>query len=160
MEQKKKETLEELIDVAPEESETEKEDPEKLDLEEPRKRPWLRLIVWVIVLAILGGVSYTVYLVYQGNQKSTSSKEKIEGNIDLDNNNQTETTPKYVYVNTSDGLNLRESPDPNSQVIMVVPDKAQLTLVKEDSQWDQVTYNGQTGYVYASFVTTALPPAQ
>jgi uncharacterized protein YgiM (DUF1202 family) len=160
VEKKKKETLEELINVAPEETEAEKEEPDKLDLEEPRKRTWLRILIWLVVIGILAGAGYTAYLVYQGNQTEKSPEEKIEGTIDLDGNNQTETTPQFVYVNTTDGLNLRSDASSSSDILVVIPDKAKLTVISQQDGWYKVTYNDQTGYVNSDFVTKALPPAE
>ena len=56
----------------------------------------------------------------------------------------------------SKAVNLRTSPENGAGVIMVVPAKAAVSVLACD-KWCQISYNGKTGWVYKSFVTTSQP---
>ena len=56
----------------------------------------------------------------------------------------------YVTVDTGEGdapLNLREAPDSESAVLATVENGKNLRATRRTSQWTQVTYGGQSGYL-------------
>ncbi len=65
----------------------------------------------------------------------------------------------YATVQTGDetlSLNLRQSPDANSAILASVEDGTKLRVQRRYTDWTQVTYQGQTGYLmnqYLSFWT-------
>ncbi len=59
----------------------------------------------------------------------------------------------YYQVNASGGLNLRESADPNSKVIAVIPNNFVVSGLETVNGFTKVNYNGQIGYASADFLT-------
>lgn len=54
--------------------------------------------------------------------------------------------------NVEKPINMRASSTTQSKIIAEIPQGSTAELVREDGNWDKITYNGQTGYVKAEFV--------
>ena len=66
--------------------------------------------------------------------------------------------PKNMLVNTASGsLNLRSEPDGRSQILTTIPQHAQVSLNGKGTEWSAITYNGYTGYVMTSFLSSEKP---
>ena len=161
MDQKKKTTLEELISIAPEESEQERTDPETIDLEEPSRHVLRNIFFFLLFLGFVVGLAYAGYRVYQG-KSSIGNDEKIKNTVeDTSGTQQTsESVPSKVYVDATDGLNLRSLADASSEIVMLLPDRAELVVLSEENGWYKVTYEGKEGYARAEFTTKILSPTQ
>ena len=61
-----------------------------------------------------------------------------------------------MYVNTANGgsLNLRESP--NGATLKKIPNKTKLDVTIE-GDWAKTSYDGASGYVMVSFLSSELP---
>ncbi len=71
--------------------------------------------------------------------------------------NQGEQEPseqtRIAWVNTSSGaLNLRSQPDANSQIVLNIPQYAQLSCESSEGTWTRVVYQGVHGYVMSKFL--------
>lgn len=54
------------------------------------------------------------------------------------------------YVKSGNGINLRKGPGTNHAVVMSIPQNGEVKVIKkENSEWYQVKYKGETGYVNA-----------
>ena len=92
--------------------------------------------------------------------ESEPPKEEQPETPDLPDEQPDESNAVAAWVNTaSGGLNLRLSPDANSQALLSIPRLAQVKLLVEGNDWSYVGYNGQYGYVMTKYLTTQ-PPAQ
>ncbi len=82
-------------------------------------------------------------------------KETLESVYDV---SQTEPTYVYMYVDSTDGLNLRSSPDTSSSsnILFTLPRGAELKILNDDSTWYFVEYVGSertyTGYVNSKYL--------
>lgn len=56
-------------------------------------------------------------------------------------------------VSANTGLNLRTGPSTNASVIRVLPNGAKVQILSQQGDWYQVSYNGSTGYVSATYIT-------
>ena len=69
--------------------------------------------------------------------------------------------PGTYYVACSNGgdLNFRETPNINGTFIMKIPYGAQLNITEfsPDGAWGACSYNGKSGWVMMSFLSTAAP---
>lgn len=101
----------------------------------------------------LTGFVMTQYLAFDnqssaGNTNGSGSGSSSSGS-DL---NQT------AWVVTDSGaLNLRETADSNAKVVAEIPRLAVVLLLRQDSEWSKVRYDGVTGYALNRFLTTTQP---
>jgi cell wall-associated NlpC family hydrolase len=69
----------------------------------------------------------------------------------------TTTTPEPAVTKTvaaSSGLNLRKTDVTTSEVLATIPNNTQVVVIsKNENNWCNVTYNGQTGWVSGSYLT-------
>ena len=69
-----------------------------------------------------------------------------------------------AIVNTSSNgdLNLRESASPNGKIVTKIPDKAQVQVLEQGTEWTNIRFQGQDGHVMSSFLEffTAEAPLQ
>lgn len=70
-------------------------------------------------------------------------------------NATTTNTISVGVVTASSGLNLRSSASTSASVIGVIPYNAKVTIKSSSSGWYYVEYNGKTGYVSSSYVSTS-----
>lgn len=60
---------------------------------------------------------------------------------------------KQAKITASGGLNLRESPSSSGAMLVTIPQGTIITLLEEQSGWYKATYNSQTGWVAADYLT-------
>ena len=73
------------------------------------------------------------------------------------------TKTMYVAPKNGGDLNLRESPDKNSRVLLKIPFGTRLELydLSKNKQWGACTYKGKDGWVMMSFLSETEPdPSQ
>ncbi len=144
MDEKRKKTLEDYMAAVPEEELTAEKPADTFSLDEPKKSYWIQIILYLVILGIIGGVSYTGYRVYL-SQNVIENEKKIEGSIVGDD--ETKIIPLYVYVDADGGLNLRAEADVGATSLILIPNKTKLEITEEKNDWIKVTYEGQTGWV-------------
>lgn len=61
-----------------------------------------------------------------------------------------------VYVNTTNkgSVNLRESPDKTSKILVQIPYNTKLEAEYYNSTWSKTGYNGKVGYVMTEFLSS------
>ena len=66
-----------------------------------------------------------------------------------------EPMAKAVRVNADDGLNVREAPSTDSEILGLAAKNSKLPLLKdtEVDGWYQIEYKGETAYVFAEYAT-------
>lgn len=64
---------------------------------------------------------------------------------------QAQAGPALKPAVVNGAVNLRAAPDNDARVLMVVPAKAQIEA-QDDCNWCAVTYQGDQGYIYKSFI--------
>ncbi|MEK7447349.1 MAG: SH3 domain-containing protein [Patescibacteria group bacterium] len=109
------------------------------------------LIALAVLLALLLG-AFGGYLYFKN-----TNKPKEEPAPAKTEEPQKEETKKEVYVTADGGLNMRENPDKNAKVLILIPNGTKLTVLEEKDGWYKVEYNGQTGWVSKDFVTEQKP---
>ena len=65
----------------------------------------------------------------------------------------------YVTSDNQKGVNVRRGPGLGETYLFTVPYGAQVTVVKHDTKWDKIQYNGKTGYMQNKYLTLNEPPA-
>ena len=96
-----------------------------------------------------------------GIQESESEEIESEGTEEMGTEEQSTeegseesdvSTGDTIYVKTTAQINLREEPNTNCDVIVVIPKETELEVVENLKGWYKVSYNGQIGYVSADYV--------
>ena len=132
------------------------EDPDEADeieLDEPERRLWLMWFVWTFLLIALAGFAYVSYLVYVANTKEEKVEKAPQAVV-----TQTQVAElTVVYVDSAEGVNLREQPDATSAKIMLMPADSKLTVLDEQDGWLKVTYSDKTGWCLKELTTTTKP---
>lgn len=144
--------------------------PFKIELENWRKqRSLLRFYTIVIIflsIFLLAGVVGIMMLV-KSKPTSTTTAELI--NSPQTNNSQHQTTTSQpsdkfsIFVNSSNGINLRSQPNTSSNILIIVPYSAEIIATQEQGDWYKGSYNGKTGYVMKQYVVKSkgeLTPPQ
>ena len=62
---------------------------------------------------------------------------------------QEQSSYKYTIANT----NLRKEKSTSSYIITVIPAGSKVQVNDAEEDWYEVTYNGQTGYVYSDYLS-------
>lgn len=109
------------------------------------------LIALAVLFALLLG-AFGGYLYFKG-----ANKPKEEPAPAKTEEPQKEETKKEVYVTADGGLNMRENPDKNAKVLILIPNGTKLTVLEEQGDWYKVEYNGQTGWVMKDYVSEQKP---
>lgn len=70
------------------------------------------------------------------------------------NNTKTETTAlnKTAYI-SSTGINFREEPNTDSEILKVFSQNAKITILEEQGTWYKIKHNDQEGYVLKEYVS-------
>lgn len=120
-----------------------------------------RIIFAILCVVLLAGIiALGVWL--HGKFASQKPQEtQITNNAPpADNSNLppvTEQVEDNVWTST-DGLNLREEPNTDCKILVVLETGTKLTLLDEDTDgWAHVSYEGQEGYVSAEYITNVDP---
>lgn len=62
-----------------------------------------------------------------------------------------------LWVSADGGLFMRASADAKSKIVIIIPNGTQLTAIKTEGDWYQVSYMNKTGWVNKAYVTTQAP---
>ncbi|MFJ6417376.1 SH3 domain-containing protein [Paeniglutamicibacter sp. NPDC091659] len=60
---------------------------------------------------------------------------------------------------TTAGLNLRKSPDADSDRLLTIPTRKKITVTATSGNWSRTTYGGKSGWVSSSYISAVAPPA-
>lgn len=63
----------------------------------------------------------------------------------------------YIHTSNKKAVNVRKGNSKNYSVLFKVPYGAAVTVLKHNSKWDYIEYNGKKGYVENSFLWTSKP---
>lgn len=55
-------------------------------------------------------------------------------------------------VNSSIGLNMRTGPGTGYDVVITIPDNAEVTVIEKGGEWSKISYGGKTGYVSSGYL--------
>lgn len=58
---------------------------------------------------------------------------------------------------TTDRVNFRAEPNTDADIIDTLSRKSEIVIIKELSGWDEVSYNGNVGYISSDFISTEEP---
>lgn len=83
------------------------------------------------------------------NNPSTENKEE---NKDENTTSKAEELNKTAYISSS-GINFREKPNTDSNVLKVFAQNSQVTILEEIDGWYKIKYNDQVGYVVKTYVS-------
>lgn len=64
---------------------------------------------------------------------------------------------KTMYVNSSNGINLREGPGSNYKTVSSIPNGYRINVLETEGEWSKVKYNGETGYVFSQYLSENRP---
>lgn len=64
---------------------------------------------------------------------------------------------KTMYVNSSNGINLREGPGSDYKTLGTIPNGYKVTVLETDGEWSKVKYEGKTGYVSSQYLSETRP---
>jgi len=67
-----------------------------------------------------------------------------------------EETTMWVAT-SSDGLNMRKSPQGDAAVVITIPRHAQVTAMAEDNGWSYISFKGYMGYVKSKYLSAIRP---
>lgn len=70
----------------------------------------------------------------------------------VDTGSGTSSSTSSSQKTTTAALNLREGAGTSYDVIRVIPKGAKVTVLKESGSWTKVKYDGDTGYVFSSYL--------
>lgn len=104
--------------------------------------------------SVSGGTDQSAAASAKGSgMASESAAESAANQIDEE---QTDSGAPAGEGNTAtaiaDRINLRQAPDMSADnVITQIPEGAQVTVIRADGEWWQVSYEGKTGYVKAEY---------
>ena len=62
-----------------------------------------------------------------------------------------------MYVNSSNGLNLRKGPGTNYRTVSNIPNGREVDVVDTDGDWVKVEYQGKTGFVSKQYLSEEKP---
>lgn len=112
------------------------------------------LITLTVILALLLG-AFGGYLYFKNTNKP---KEETKSEVKTEEPKK-EETKKDVYVTADGGLNMRENPDKNAKVLVLIPNGTKLTVLEEQGDWYKVEYDGKTGWIMKDYVSEDNPLA-
>lgn len=65
--------------------------------------------------------------------------------------------PVTLYVTAKDGVNLRSGAGTEHPILYAIPYGVAVTFVAQAGDWCEIAHNGQTGFVYAQFLSADKP---
>jgi hypothetical protein len=105
--------------------------------------------------AVFGGLAVLLVLMFVNFRDfdSNSIKEKI---ININNYS-------YGYINSGNGLNLREEPSANSNIILTIPNATQIKIISKDGasetvdgvtkNWYKIEYKNKVGWAWGGYIS-------
>jgi N-acetylmuramoyl-L-alanine amidase len=73
--------------------------------------------------------------------------------VSLSSTASSESSALQGKITAAGGLNLRETPSASGRILLTVPDGTLVNLGTKQDQWYKTTYQGQTGWIAADYVT-------
>lgn len=163
MDKGKKSTLEELMKNDETEAILADDKADKISLDEPKRHLLLKTFVVILLLGLIGAGGYVAYQSYLADQE-LKAEDKVdntvtdeETNTDTDTETNTDVQENTVYVNATEGLNLRASASSGAAVLTVMVFGDELTVLGESGDWYQVQYGDETGWCAKEYVSEANP---
>lgn len=88
------------------------------------------------------------------NENNNNNEQENNSNNNNENNNESskEELNKTAYIVTS-GINFREEPNTDSEVLKVFIQNAKITILAEEGDWYKIKHNDQIGYVIKTYVS-------
>jgi len=80
---------------------------------------------------------------------------KIEPPLKSTNEASPNNIPQKGTITASGGLNLRETPSPTGNVLVIIPQGTTVNLSQKQDQWYQTTFQSKTGWIFADYVSPA-----
>jgi len=106
---------------------------------------------------------FIIFIGCNGSTKKTNTIENNKTEIDDIQEEQDINLEKIYYVNSFNGLNLRISPDTNNEIIMLLPNNAEIIILDESdkyetigdliSKWYKIKYFDNTGWVFGGYLS-------
>ena len=81
---------------------------------------------------------------------------KIEPPVENTNEGASIYQPQKGIVTASVGLNLRDTPSPTGNALVIIPKGTTVDLILKQDQWYKTTYQSKTGWVFAEYVSPAI----
>lgn len=118
--------------------------------------------VAIVALACLVTAAAVLGVLYYLNQRdktadTTNTTENTQVEEEVVTEEEAVAQPKALYVTSEVGLNLRETPDTKAKVLIIIPYGTKITVLAEQADWAQTTYDGKTGWVSAEFTQSTDP---
>lgn len=70
---------------------------------------------------------------------------------------QVSLAQKTMYISSSNGVNLREGPNANKNVMASIPNGSKVKVLSSEGDWTKVEYDGKTGYVSSKYISEEKP---
>jgi len=122
--------------------------------EKPKSRLGFRILIITLNLLILTVLAVGVYFLFFNKAEKKNSETKKQASSSA--SKKTETKYEAVYVSAEEGLNLREKPSTDSDIILLLPYGTELKIFGTEGDWYFV--QAQTkGFVAKEFTTTKKP---
>lgn len=91
---------------------------------------------WLVIIAVIIGIGYSVFNVTLPKKATEAPAQSQQG--------------QTAY--TTAEINLRKEPSTSGGKIMVLPDNARVTIVKQEGAWSYVQYNEHEGWCKTEFL--------
>ncbi|HEY4694977.1 MAG TPA: SH3 domain-containing protein [Candidatus Nanoarchaeia archaeon] len=123
--------------------------------QEPKPRLKKLLIFSAVVILGLLLISAVYFLfIQEGSPKTRDKEQKI---ATQEAQSKTESKFSLGYVTAQEGLNLREEPSLEANIILLLPYGTQVEIVATEEAWYLINANAQ-GFVAKEFIASTKPP--
>ena len=80
---------------------------------------------------------------------------EVETEIETETETQTETEAEAVErkAKTTTGIRMRKEPNTNCDILTVIGEGNEVTILGEEGDWSQISFNGLTGYVKTEYLS-------
>lgn len=116
-------------------------------------------VILVVALMVLGGLGLLF-----GNQQAKTSGPAMEEPATTTTTAATTTTTTapegdIMYVVADGGLRMRSEPNTDGKVILTVPTKSQIVVLRTEGDWSYVRYNGKEGWCASAWIFPSIEEA-
>jgi hypothetical protein len=95
---------------------------------------------------------FGAYGVFNLVKLAPSEEEKKD--LVLDTGNRPLPEEIKIWIDVPGGLNMRSEPNTASEILVVIPDKTELTALELAGDWYKVSYKNKIGWVHKDYVKT------